>query len=510
MGTAGPIAGRCFGLETEYGIVVESQRTEDLMEEARLLVTVCPGPTAGPWDYRAEDPRRDMRGFQVQHLNYDRQDAELDTRSGRQYSSVEEQRADRILPNGARLYNDHGHPEYATPECCSLRELVAQDRAGERLVLECARRRTAETGREVRLFKNNTDYHGASYGCHEGYLCARSIPFEALLCGLLPFLVTRSLFAGAGKVGIESGAGLQSGPYAVNCRYQLSQRADFFSEVASVDTLAKRPVFNTRDEPHADPERYRRLHVICGDANLSEWATAMKVGATCLVLGLIEAGWEPLFRLQNPVAAFQSVSRDPERRGPVTLEDGRTMRASDIQRIYHRDARQLLAGACPETDWVLAEWARVLDDLDQDPYRAADRVDWAAKLQLLEMYQEAEGTDWDETLLRSLELEYHQVDPEVGLYYAIEEQMVRLVEEADVLRAGAEPPADTRAAIRGELVRRFPDRIERGGWGRVALRGAPGMAARWVTLPVDPAEAACLLGRLRETEGLEAFLHSLP
>lgn len=496
-----PIAGRWFGIETEYGILVEGRGTEDLVEEARKLVLACPGPVAGPWDYQAEDPRRDMRGFQVERLNYDLQDAEFDRRSAHRYSSVEEQRADQALPNGARLYNDHGHPEYSTPECCTLRDLVAHDRAGERILQECARRRRAETGREVRLFKNNTDFHGASYGCHEGYLCARSVPYEALLYGMLPFLVTRPLFAGAGKVGVESAPGLIPGPFAREARYQLSQRADFFTEVASVDTLAKRPIFNTRDEPHADPRDFRRLHVICGDANLSEWATAMKVGTTCLVLGLIEAGWEPLFRLENPVAAIQAVSRDPERSGEVRLEDGRTLRATDLQRVYLRDAARLLAGACPETDWVLAEWERVLRDLDEDPYRCGDRVDWVAKFQLLETYAEAEECGWDDPMLRSLDLEYHQIDPEVGLYYAIEEQMQRLVGKEAVDRAGAYPPTGTRAALRGELVRRFSTQIERVSWGRVALRGEDGAGTRWVTLPIEKDARDELEQSLRSMQG---------
>ncbi|HTE18630.1 MAG TPA: proteasome accessory factor PafA2 family protein, partial [Armatimonadota bacterium] len=362
---------RLFGIETEYGILVEGKGAQDLMDESRLLVQAYPGPWAGPWDYRAENPRRDMRGFQVDHLNYDHQDARYDRPGATSHMSGEEQRSDRALVNGARLYNDHGHPEYSTPECRTLRDLVAHDRAGERVVLECARLRTEQTGREVRLFKNNSDFHGMTYGCHEGYLCSRSVPFESLLHGMLPFLVTRILYAGAGKTGVETG-----GPFAKECPYQISQRADFFTEIASVDTLAKRPIFNTRDEAHADPRRHRRLHVICGDANLSEFATALKVGTTSLVLSLLEAGWEPLFRLKNPVDAIKIVSRDPSFRWILELEDGRTMRATDIQRIYLRDAQKLLAGGDPDTDWTLREWEQVLNDLETDIYRAEDRLDW--------------------------------------------------------------------------------------------------------------------------------------
>jgi proteasome accessory factor A len=473
-----PIAGRLFGIETEYGILVEGRGAGDLMEESRRVVSAWPGVWAGPWDYRAEDPRRDMRGFRVDQLNYDHEDARLDRdRPGYTHLSGAEQRADRVLVNGARLYNDHGHPEYSTPECRSLRSLVAHDRAGERVLLECAAIHSRAGGREVRLFKNNSDLHGASYGCHEGYLVRRGVEFEALFHGMLPFLVTRILYAGAGKTGVETVTGAGPGPFADDCQYQLSQRADFFTEIASVDTLAKRPIFNTRDEAHADPGRFRRLHVICGDANLSQFATALKVGTTCLVLGLIESGWQPMFRLESPVDAIKAISRDPARRWLVSLEDGRTMRATDLQRIYLHDAKTLFAGLGGETDWVLREWECVLDDLERDPASTDDRLDWMAKRKLLESFIEAEGIWWEDPVLRSLDLEYHQIDPEQGLFYAVEPQMHRLVGEEEIERARHLPPPDTRAALRGELVRRFSRDIKRISWGRAYFAGGDEDAA---------------------------------
>jgi proteasome accessory factor PafA2 len=486
---------RLFGLETEYGILVEGAGAADLMEEARLLVRACPGPSVGGWAYGAEHPRRDLRGYEVARLNYDEADARFDREGPAAHLSSAEQRADRVLVTGARLYNDHGHPEFATPECATLADLVAHDRAGEALVAAGARARSEQTGRAVRLFKNNTDFHGASYGCHEAYLTLRSLPFERLLHGLLPFLVTRILFTGAGKTGVES-----DGPFRGECLFQLSQRADFFTEIASVDTLARRPIFNTRDEPHAPSDVYRRLHVICGDANLSQWATAMKVGTLAAVLSLVEAGWEPLFRLRDPVGAFRSVSRDPSQRWRVELEDGRTLRAPDLQRIYLRDAQALLAGADPETDWVLAEWERVLDDLEADPHRAEDRVDWVAKRRLLESYLEAEGVWWEDPVVRSLDLEYHNLDPEEGLFAALEEggQMRTLVTPAAVAAAGTEPPA-TRAWLRGELVRRFPKALEGLTWGGGVLRHAPGEALVF-SLPVEPERVAALRERLAQAK----------
>lgn len=469
---------RLFGIETEYGILVEGRGAGDLMEESRLLVRAYPGKWSGPWDYQAENARRDMRGYTVDHLNYDLQDAQYDREGAASHLSSQEQRADRALVNGARLYNDHGHPEYSTPECRSLVDLVAHDRAGERIVLECARRRAEEAGREVRLFKNNTDFHGMSYGCHEGYLVERGVPFEKLLYGMLPFLVTRLLYAGAGKTGVET-----EGPYSRECQFQLSQRADFFTEIASVDTLARRPIFNTRDEPHADSRLYRRLHVISGDANLSQFATALKVGTTSLVLTLLESGWEPLFRLRDPVDAIKRVSRDRTMRWILELEDGRTMRATDLQRIYLRDAQVLLAGADADTEWTLREWERVLDDLDADYTLTEDRLDWSAKRRLLETFIESEGVWWEDPTLRSLDLEYHNVDPAEGLYYALEEagQMVPIADEAAVVQAMAHAPANTRAALRGQLVERFGSAIERISWGRAAL--AENGRVQWVSLP---------------------------
>jgi proteasome accessory factor PafA2 len=468
--------GRLFGIETEYGILVEGREAGDLVEESRQVVRAYAGPAAGPWDYRAEDPRRDMRGYQVQRLSQNPADAQYD-RPGTPRLSNEEERSDRVLGNGARLYNDHGHPEYSTPECGTLRDLVTHDRAGERIVLECARRRAAETGRAVSIFKNNTDFHGMSYGCHEGYLIPRDVPFEKLQIGLMPFFVTRQIFAGAGKSGVET-----DGPFQHECAYQLSQRADFFTEEASVDTLHRRPIINTRDEPHADPRQFRRFHVIVGDANMSEFATALKVGTTALVLELIASGWEPLFRVRRPVDAIRWVSRDPSLRWLVELEDGRTMPAVDLQRIYLSDCRRQFAGADGDADWTLRAWEETLNALERDPYELEGRLDWVAKRRLLETFIEAENVWWEDETIRSLDLEYHNVDPELGLYLGLEQggQMERLTTEAEVDAATREAPRTTRAWIRGEAVRRFGDRIRRLSWGRIGLEA--GGETKWLDL----------------------------
>lgn len=454
---------RLYGLETEYGIAIEGRGAADLMQESAGVVRAVDLPHVTAWNYRGEDPRRDTRGFTVDRLSTDPSDAQFDA-PGRAGVCGAEERSDRVLANGARLYNDHGHPEYSTPECSNLHDLVAADRAGERILLECARRRGLELRAPVVLYKNNTDYHGASYGAHEDYLMARDVPADELIAGLLPFFVTRQIFAGAGKVGVE---GEPHRPI-----YQLSQRADFIAVEASVDTLHNRPIVNTRDEPHATPRQYRRLHVIVGDANMSEWATAMKVGVTSLVIGLLELGWRPTLAIDNPVRAIKEVSRDPSLRWLVRLKDGRTMPAIDVQRRYLAAAKEKLAGSTEDADWTLAEWEAVLDDLERSVVATADRIDWVAKRQLLEQFIAEEGLDWDAPVLQSLDLAYHDLDPEMGLFAGLEQAgaMRQIVTDEQIEAAMACPPADTRAHIRGLFVRRFGQAIRSIGWNGIAFR----------------------------------------
>ena len=452
-----------FGIETEYGIAVEGKGAGDLVTESRAVVRAYAGKVACPWYYKGEDPRNDMRGFHVDRLNYDPEDAKLDV-PGQKPLPVEEERADRVLVNGARLYNDHGHPEYSTPECASLLDLVAHDKAGERIVLACAKTRSAQPNAgQVQIFKNNTDFHGSSYGTHENYLIPRETPFTQLLSGLLPFFATRILYVGAGKMGIEpkGDAGI----------YQISQRADFFTEEASVDTLHRRPLVNTRDEPHADPREWRRLHVICGDANMSEYATALKIGTTYLVTSLLEQGWQPWVKLKNPADAIKQISRDQTYKWVVEAESG-SISGVDVQRVYLAAAKERLSGRGADTDWTLREWERTLDALESDPLSLADRLDWVAKRSLLADYVEAEGVSWSDEALPSYDLAYSNVDPDESLYYALEQagEMVRLTTDEAIGAAMTQAPANTRAAIRGALVGKFAESIGVLGWNKVVLR----------------------------------------
>jgi proteasome accessory factor A len=409
---------------------------------------------------------------------------------------LEGHKGELALSNGARFYAEQGHPEYATAECSTLGELLTQDKAGERILAECARRRTRRLapGCEVCLYKNNTDFVGHSYGCHDNYLISRAVPWDRLVSEVVPFLLTRQLYAGAGKLGTEAEAA--SGPRGL---YQLSQRADFFNVLLSNDTLNRRPLINTRDEPHADPGKYRRFHVIVGDSNLSEFATALKVGTTALVLELIEKGKAPCLEIARPLEALKALSRDQSRAWRVELKDGRKVSALQIQRLYLDKALRYCDRTDREVDWLLREWEQVLNDLELDWRRCVDRLDWAAKWELLSGFQEAEQLGWADPWLQALDLEYHTIAGGQGLHEALVRagRMRRLVSEAEVRAAIFRPPASTRAFFRGRAVARFSSQLQAIRWDEVVFSqgGQPQRVA------LQEALADGRLGRLNATIG---------
>ena len=472
---------RVFGLETEYGITVNGAENVDVVAESIELVRRYTEHGAlMKWDYELEDPHLDARGFRAKQLLQDADESAYYEIDKNRPLSFEEIKSDLVLSNGARFYNDHAHPEYSTPECTTLHQIVGQDKAGERILAECARRRNQklESGQEVRLYKNNPDFRGHSYGCHDNYLMRRDIPWDRIVAGILPFLITRQIFAGAGKIGIEAeGAASQPGVY------QISQRADFFSVLVSIDTMNRRPLVNTRDEPHADVNRYRRFHVILGDSNMSEWATAMKIGTTSLVLDLIERGKAPQLEIAQPIDANKSISRDQTYDWIIELKDGRKISAIDVQRIYLKAAAEIDNGGGEDRQWILREWENVLNDLDRDVMVARDRVDWAAKKFLLNALEEEEKLAWSDPWLQSIDLEYHNVDLERGLYYELARQgsMRRIVNEDEIKMSIFTPPETTRAFFRGRSVARFNDEITSIQWDEIVF--ANGSQSRRVALP---------------------------
>jgi proteasome accessory factor A len=460
---------RVFGLETEYGITLSGAESVDVVAESIELVRrYTENGALMKWDYELEDPHLDARGFRARELLQDTDESAYYEIDKRRPLSFEEIKSDLVLSNGARFYNDHAHPEYSTPECTTLRQIVAQDKAGERILAECARRRNQKlpSGFEVRLYKNNTDFAGHSYGCHDNYLMRRDIAWDRIVAGMLPFLITRQIFAGAGKMGIEAESA-QGEPGV----YQISQRADFFSVVVSIDTMNRRPLINTRDEPHVDASRYRRFHVILGDSNMSEWATAMKVGTTSLILDLIEHGEAPQLEIAQPVDANKSISRDQTYNWIIELKDGRKISAIDVQRIYLRAASKLNHDSSEDRQWILREWENVLNDLERDVMSTRDRIDWTAKKFLLDALQDEEKLSWSDPWLQSIDLEYHDLDLDQGLYYELLRKglMRRVTNEEEIKASIFNPPETTRAFFRGRAVARFNDEISSIQWDEIVF-----------------------------------------
>jgi proteasome accessory factor PafA2 len=499
---------RVFGLETEYGITIQGASSIDVVAESIELVRSYTEHGAHmKWDYRLEDPHRDARGFRAPSLLQDTDESAYFEIDRKRPLSFEEIKSDLVLSNGARFYNDHAHPEYSTPECTTLRQIVAHEKAGERILAECARRRNLKLpeGTEARLFKNNTDFAGHSYGCHDNYLIRRDLPWDELVAGVLPFLITRQIFAGAGKLGIEAegGGGTESGIF------QISQRADFFTTLVSIDTMNKRPLVNTRDEPHADANKYRRFHVIIGDSNMSEWATALKMGTTAAVLDLIERGKAPRLEIAQPVNATKSISRDLDYAWVIELSDGRKISAIDVQRVYLK-AAQAEYGDDVETRWLLTEWEKILNDLERDIASTADRLDWVAKKFLLSSFREEEKLEWNDPWLQALDLEYHNIHPDQGLFYALQRQgsMRSFVTEKEITDAIFSPPETTRAWFRGRSVARFNHAISAIQWDEIAFSN--GRKSRVVKLPEPAGDDLQRLNELVDAENeFEDFLSHL-
>jgi len=456
-----------FGLETEIGIARGDDEHLDVVAESIALVrsAVEPGVLMR-WDYGSEDPHADMRGFHVPELRQDTDEAGYYAEDARRELSYVEIKSDLVLSNGARFYNDHAHPEYCTPECSTLDELVAQDRAGERILMACARELSTQRGQPVRLYKNNTDFRGHSYGCHENYLLPRSLSWSQLAQGVQAFLVTRQIFAGAGKFAIEEEDRF------VGPNFQIAQRSDFFSELQSVDTMQRRPLVNTRDEPHANPRLYRRFHVIIGDANMSPFATRLKVGTTALVLEALardpRRAWP---QLAYPLAALRTISRDPQYHWEVERARGPASTALEVQREYLAAVRDLCDLSAPGKTAIIAAWETILNDLAADPMRCRDRLDWVAKLALIREFQTSQNLAPDDPWLQSLDLEYHRLDLDEGLYYGLEQSgaMIGVPDEADVRRAMREPPATTRACVRGRCIGKFGSAVESAQWDHITL-----------------------------------------
>jgi Pup amidohydrolase len=452
---------KVLGIETEYGILIRGGESNPIAASSVLINAYVQelaraGAAAGSsrigWDFEDEHPGNDARGFNA---------------DGAMPPEIETHLVNAVLTNGARYYVDHAHPELSTPECADPRSIVVYDRAAEKIL---QRSMTAAAfllpeGQEIVVYKNNSDRKGNSYGCHENYLMDRQVPFSKIVAYVMPHFITRQIFTGAGKVGTEA-AGLTS----ADVPFQLTQRADFFEEEVGLETTLKRPIVNTRDEPHADAQKYRRLHVIVGDANLSEVATFLKVGTTALVLSMIEDDWLTRDLLPaRPVQALRQVSYDMTLARPIELADGSSITALDAQWELHGRARKFAdergldcVGGDDVGEEVLRRWEAVLTALETDPGLVADQVDWVAKHRVIDGYRTRHDLRWDDARLAAMDLQYHDLRPSKSL--AARVGLVRITTDDEVELAITEPPPDTRAYFRGRCLQRWPHSIVAANW----------------------------------------------
>ena len=461
------------GIETEYGIVVRGADNNPVTASS-LLINAYLAETARDrarigWDFEDEHPANDARGFSLEES---------------MAPEVETTLVNAVLTNGARFYVDHAHPEISIPEVRTAREAVVWDRGADEIIRRAmvAAKSMLPDGAEIVIHKNNSDGKGNSYGCHENYLVARELPFGRLTRQITPHFVTRQIYIGAGKVGCEL-----PGRSANDVPYQLSQRADFFEEEIGLETTLKRPIVNTRDEPHADPQKYRRLHVIVGDANMSEIATYLKVGTTAIVLAMIEDdALGDDWTLGHPVPAIRQISHDTTLTQTVQLADGRRATALEIQwglferaRKYEQSHGLEVVGVDVGAD-VLERWEQILMGLERDPDSVAGQVDWVAKRRLVNGYAARHGIEPGSAKLKAIDLQYHDMRPDRCL--ALRAGLDTLVSEEEAMAAMTTPPTTTRAYFRGRCLEKFAGEIVAANWdsmvfdvGRDPLRRVPMM-----------------------------------
>ena len=456
-----------MGIETEFGITVPGHPTMNAMVSSTHIVNayaqevIASGRRKARWDYDLESPLRDARGFDMSRADADPS----------QLTDDDLGLANVVLTNGARLYVDHAHPEFSAPEVTNPRDAALWDRAGVQ-IMERAAALASRSGAipPILLYKNNTDNKGASYGTHENYLMRRQTSFADIVRHLTPFFITRQIFTGSGRLGV--------GQDGRSMRYQLTQRADFFEVEVGLETTLKRPIINTRDEPHADPEKYRRLHVIVGDANLCEVATYLKMGTTAIVLSMIEDGVLDHVNLMTrfPVREMHAVSHDATLQHALVMQDGTRRTAIDIQRqlctLAYAYCEERAGGDIDaQTLDILNRWSQTLSGLATDPMTCATTIDWVAKLALLEEYRARDGLDWSAHRLQAIDLQYSDVRRDKGLAARLEARgrLARLFTDDEVDAAMTNPPLDTRAYFRGECLRRYPDQVAAASWDSVVF-----------------------------------------
>ena len=449
---------KVLGIETEYGI--SGGPDVDPVTSSSIVVNAYAqqGRTRINWDFHGETPDLDARGLPG-----------LTSFA----PIVETHLANTVLTNGARLYVDHAHPEYSSPECRTPLEATLYDAAGEEVMRRALTiaNESLNPDQAITLYKNNSDGKGNSYGTHENYLVSRDVDFSSVVRAMVPHFVSRQILVGAGKVGAETDHGLEARPF-----FQLSQRAEFFEEVVGLETTLKRPIINTRDEPHSDAERFRRLHVIIGDANLSQYATLVKLGSTALLLASLEDEGAELFPSppRHPVRAVRAYSLDTTLDAVEICEDDQWRSAWDFQDqlwfladryVQHRGGDAV--GPPAEVSLILTQWREMLDGVRDDQQSVADRIDWVAKLRIVKGIQDRHELADRDARLHAIDLQYHDLRPEKSLAQRV--GLRRLQTDEEIREAVHNPPTTTRAYFRGQCVARYPEQIVAANWDSVVF-----------------------------------------
>ncbi len=457
---------KIVGIETEFGIMVRGTTDWNPVSASSLLINAYVGTDAGgledrsgpiAWDFVDEMPGADARDMLAPEFSMP--------------PEVETHLVNAVLTNGARYYVDHAHPEVSTPECRNALSVVLFDRAAELIVIDsmAAAAKVLPEGQEIVIYKDNSDRKGNAYGCHENYLLDRNLPFGQIINAATTHFVTRQIYTGSGKVGSEL-----PGVSRSDVPYQLTQRAEHFEEEVGLETTLKRPIVNTRDEPHADAQKYRRLHVIVGDANMSQVATFMKVATSSMVFAMLEDGaYNDPILIADPVQAMHAVSHDITLSKPLTLTDGSTATPLEIQWDIFTRAKKwseqfgMEAVGEESGSQALQRWEQTLHGLESNPDQLASSIDWIAKKRLLEGFMERHGCDWNDPRLRALDLQYHDMRPAKSL--AQRAGLETLVTDEEAARAVYEPPTDTRAFFRGQCLKRFADKVVAANWDSIVF-----------------------------------------
>ncbi|MBD29502.1 MAG: proteasome accessory factor PafA2 [Acidimicrobiaceae bacterium] len=473
------------GIETEYAVIQPKLDEQNPIHASSVLVNAYAKQGelsekngvaySVEWDFNDETPDNDARGF---------------TPIGSLPPLVETHLVNAVLENGARFYVDHAHPEISTPECINALQAVKFDRSGEQILQKAMTlaNEMLSPEEEIIVYKDNSDGKGNSYGCHENYLVDRTTPFGEIICHATAHFITRQIFTGSGKIGVEA-----TGIDPNSIQYQLTQRADFFEEEVGLETTLKRPIINTRDEPHADATKYRRLHVICGDANMSETATFLKVGSTSILLAMIEDNYmTKRIIFDNPVRSMREVSHDTTLKKQLLLGDRSNITALEAQwEIFKFASTYVDKGGAEFTGGYVAEkiistWERVLTGLEKNPETLRSEIDWIAKKLLIESYAERHNLSMFDPKVRLLALQYHDIRQDKRISEII--GLKKLIAESEIIEGIENPPEETRAYFRGVCLQKWPESIVSANWDSLVFR-IEGEHLRRIPIP-DPSEGS--------------------